>query len=405
MRRMSLILSSASGPAILSGSYANTLTRLFPDIYAALDVISRELVGFLPGLQRNASAERAAVGQTVVYPIMPAVQAFDIVPAMVTPEPPDLVVGNATMTITKAKAVPVGFTGEEQRGLNTGPGYLSVQADWIAQGLRTLVNQMEVDVATEATLNASRAYGTAGTTPFASDNLSDVAQMKKILDDNGAPASGRSLILNTSAGANLRTVKNLTRVNEAGATLTLRQGELLDVFGFSIKESAAVVQFTAGTAAGATTNAAGYAVGATVITIASAGTGVVKSGEVITFAGDTNKYVVASGDSDTSNGGTITLAAPGLRVAIPAAATAITVVASHAANIAFSQNALAIAMRPPAIPVEGDDRIDSMLITDPRSGITFEFSIWPGYRKVRMEIALAWGYKAVKPEHIAMLLG
>jgi hypothetical protein len=62
-------------------------------------------------------------------------------------------------------------------------------------------------------------------------------------------------------------------------------------------------------------------------------------------------------------------------------------------------------MRPPAAPVEGDLALDRMLITDPYSGVTFEFSIWPGYRKVRGEIALAWGQKAVKSNHIALLLG
>ena len=74
----------------------------------------------------------------------------------------------------------------------------------------------------------------------------------------------------------------------------------------------------------ATTNAAGYAVGSTNITLAPAGTGQINAGDIISFSGDTNLYVVQTGDTDVSNGGTIVLQAPGLRVAIPAAATAIT---------------------------------------------------------------------------------
>lgn len=394
-----------AAPAIVHMSaYANTLTRLIPDLYAGLDVVSRELVGFIPSAFRNANAERAAVGQSVVYHITPQRGTFNVTPAMNIPEPADETVGNGTMTITKSQGVEFGWTGEEQRGLNSGPGYLSVQADNFAQALRTLVNAIEVDLAVEAAANASRAYGTAGTTPFAT-TVGESAQIRKILDDNGAPATGRSLVIDTTSGAALRTLSNLTKANEAGTTMTLRDGQLLDLNGLSIKESAAVVNVTAGTAAGATTNAAGYAIGATVIATAAAGTGAILAGDSITFAGDTNKYQVATGFANVAGVGSITIAAPGLRKAIPAAATAITLVASHTANIGFAQGALHLVARAPALPQEGDAAIDRMMITDPRSGMSFEVAIYAGYRKIRAEVVIAWGVKAVKPAFIAMLLG
>lgn len=407
MSKMNQILLARSAPMIghlAAYAHANTLTNLLPDLFAGLDVVSRELVGFIPSVARNATAARAAVGENVRYHVAPAASNGDVAPAMAVPEPTDKTIGSDFITITKARQNSFGFIGEEQRGLNNGPGYLSVQADLFAQGVRALVNEMEADLALAAKLGCSRAYGTAGTTPFAS-GVGDAAQIRKILDDNGAPLTGRSCVISTSTGANLRTNTQLTKANEAGDVMTLRQGELVDLSGISFKESGQAVSHTKGTGASATTNAAGYAVGATVITLAAVGTGTIVAGDVITFAGDTNKYVVASGDADVSNGGTITLAAPGLRQAIPASATAITVGNSYAANVAFTQNALVLATRAPELPQEGDLALDRMMLTDPRSGMTFEVSLYPGYRKIRAEIAAAWGWKVIKPEHMALLLG
>lgn len=389
---------------LMVAAYANTLTSLIPDLYQGLDVVSRELTGFIPSVDRNMSAERAAVGENVLVPITQSGTTADISPAMTVPEPTDRTVDNVAIQITKSKAFNFGLTGEEQRGLNNGIGSRVIEADWFMQGVRALTNEIEQDIANAAYLAASRAYGSAGTTPFAT-NFGELAQVRKILDDNGAPGSERSLVMDTAAGASLRTLGNLTKVNEAGTTMTLRDGELLNIHGFSLKESAQVARPVVGTGASATTNNAGYAVGATTITLASAGTGTILAGDYITFAGDTNKYLVVSGDADVSGGGTITLAAPGLRVAIAASATNITVVARSARNIAFHRNAIQLVTRAPALPNGRDAAIDSMMMTDPRSGLTFEIRVYEGYRKMRAEVGCAWGVKAIKPEHIAGLLG
>lgn len=404
---MNGILLARRAPAIVHMSaYANTITGVIGQLYNGLNTISRELTGFIPSVRRDTGVERAAVGQTVSFPIVAAQTATDIVPAMQVPTPPDNTIGTGLMAITKSRKVAFGWTGEEEKALNNGVGANSIQADWFAEGLRTLVNEIESDLGVVAALNASRAYGTAGTTPFGSGDLTDVAQVRKILDDNGAPLSDRSLIVNTSAGAKLRAIPNLTRVNENGSSMTLRDGVLLDLHGFGIKESAGVNEFTAGTNNGsASTNNAGYAVGATVITLASAGTGTFKQGDVVTIAGDANKYVLASGDADVSNGGTITIAKPGLRKAIAASNTVITTIASHSANVGFSRNALALAMRAPALPNGGDLALDRQTIVDTRSGLVFEVSLYPGYRMIEAEVAAAWGVAAPNPAHIALLLG
>lgn len=300
------------------------------------------------------------------------------------------------------------FTGEEEKGLQFTDGvYGNIVTDVIEQAIRAVINQMESDVYTAAYVGASRAYGTAGTTPFGT-NVGESAQMKKILDDNGAPLGTRSLVIDTTAGASLRTLSQLTKVNEAGSSMTLRDGTLLDLNGFMIKESAQTTAPAVGAMATATSSNAAFTVGQTVIPMATAGTGVVAAGDIITFANDTNKYVVNSvsfAGANPASGDTITIAAPGLRKAQSAATRAITVVAAATRNLAFSRNAILLATRLPARPSGGDLARDVQVVTDSRSGISLEFSMYPQYRQVRYEVAAAWGVTVIKPEHLATLLG
>lgn len=387
---------------------ANTLTNLIPDIYAALDVVSRELVGFIPAVARDSTADRVAANQTVRIPISPSNAAGgDITPAMSLPAASNQTIGNATLTISKNRFFPFSWTGEEQRSVDAGPGYLTLKQDQIAQAIRAAVNEMELDIATAAYKGASRAYGTAATTPFGTaGNYSDAAQVRKILDDNGAPATDRALVLNTAAGANLRGLQG--QVQMTGETSLLRQGILLDIHGMAIRESAQVPTVTAGTMASATSTAAAFTVGQTVIPLATAGTGVVAAGDIVVFANDTNQYVVTSvsfAGANPASGDSITLAAPGLRKAQGAATRTITVTATAARNIAFSRNSILLATRLPAVPTEGDLASDRMTVTDPNSGLTMDFAMYPGYMMNVYHVSVAWGVTVIKPEHCAVLLG
>ena len=385
----------------------NTINNLIPDIYNALDVVSRELTGFIPAVTGDMTFERAAVGQTVRSPVAPAASAGNITPGVTPPDDGDQTIGNVEMTITKARRVPIRWNGEQSRGLdNGGPGRSKIMVDQFAQAMRTLANEVEVDLAA-LHVHASRAYGTAATTPFGTANdYTDASNVLKILKDNGSPLSDNQLVMNTAAGASF--LGKQARVDAAGTDSILRQGVLVDIHGMALRESAQVNTSTAGTMSGGTVKTGGYAVGATVIDLKNAvGTGTVAAGDVITIAGDTNKYVVADAafaGANPATGDTITLAAPGLRQAI-VGEKVITVIAASARNMAFARSAIALATRAPALPAEGDSADDRQIVTDPRSGLSFEVSMYKQYRQVQYEVALAWGVKAVKPEHMALLLG
>lgn len=385
---------------------ANTLTNLIPDIYAALDVVSRELVGFIPAVARDSSADRVAANQTLRIPISPSNAAGgNITPAMSLPSASDQTFTNKTLTITKQRFFPFSWTIEEQKSVNTGAGFLTLQQGQIAQALRAATNEIESDIATAASAGASRAFGTtAGTAPA----LADWSGAKKILDDNGAPLSDRTTVINTTAGAALRNTSNLFKVNEAGDNSLLRNGTLGNLYGFDIRESAQVIAPTAGSMTSATSSSAAFTVGQTVIPLATAGTGVVAAGDIITFANDPNKYVVASvafAGANPASGDTITLAAPGLRMAQGVATRAITVFGTSARNIAFSRNGILLATRLPALDSNGDLASDRMTISDPHSGLSFEFAVYPGFRMNVYHVSICWGVSVIKPEHLAIIIG
>jgi hypothetical protein len=377
----------------------NNIDAIVPDIFEALDVVSRELTGMIPSVTMSSSAARARLNQEILVDISPTITGVDITPAMVAPDPTGLTDTGTPIIITKERAFPFGFNGNDQMGLNTGPGYMNSRAGKIAQAIRGLTNEVEVDLAAlQSTF--SRAYGTPTTTPFGTANdYTDASNVLKILKDNGAPGSDNQLVLNTTAGANF--IGKQSAVNAAGTDSMLRQGVLLDLQGMPLRESAQVVTQTKGTGTSYTSATTGFAIGTTSIPIIT-GSGTVLAGDTVTFAGDTNKYVVTTG---VAAPGTIVLAAPGLRVALAASAVAMTIGATSARNMCFNRSALVLAARLPARPEEGDLAVDVMTITDPRSGLSLEFSMYKGYRKVRYEVALAWGVKNIKPEHTALLLG
>jgi hypothetical protein len=383
------------------------LTTILPIVVQALDVVSRELIGLIPSVNRDPKADRLAKNQTLYSWVVPTIAIADIAPGATVPQPADRTLGNKSISITNFKAAPFYFTGEEENQLNQTGRYGGIIADTIEQAIRTLTNQMESDLCLAAQVGACRAYGTAGTTPFAT-NVGEAAQIRKILDDNGAPQGTRSLVVDTTSGAALRTLANLTKVNESGTNMTLRDGELVNLAGIAIKESAKIVTPAVGAMASATSTSAAFTVGQTVIPLATAGTGVVAAGDIITFANDTNKYVVAAvsfAGANPAAGDTITLALPGLQKAQGVATRAITVVATGPRMVGLSRNAMLLATRLPARPSSGDLATDVAIITDSRSGISVELSMYPQYRQVYYEVAAAWSANVIKAEHLAVLLG
>lgn len=373
------------------------LNDMIPVLYESLDRVSRELTGFIPAVSRDSTADRAAKGQNVRSPIAPAIETEDITPGNDPADSGDHDLDHVDMEITKSKAAPVRWKGEDQRGVAHSGQIDQILTDQFTQAMRALVNEVERDIAGEY-YRASRAYGTAGTTPFGS-SLDAVAEMRKILDDNGAPMDdGRNVVINTSAGVNLRSLANLNQADRAGTDDTLRRGVLLPLFGFDMRESAGIREHSNGSIDSVTVDGS-HEEGATEISVE--GTSIdLKVGDVVEISD--HKYVVAEAISNLSN--KLKIREPGLQEGM-SGGESVSLSDNYAANLAFHRSALHLVTRAPAMPEGGDAADDVMEIEDPQTGLAFQVALYRQYRRIKYEVGLAWGAKGIKPDHMALLLG
>jgi hypothetical protein len=383
---------------------ANVLTDLAADIYKAADIVGREQVGFIPSVTINAGSERAAFGDTVRshFTRKPTLNT-SYTPSMTIPEGDDQTVDNKTMTIDQVANVQIPWTGEDIRHVNNGSGFETIYGDQIAQAMRTITNAIEAHVGTKVYQGASRAIGAAGTTPFGS-NFDVVAEARQVLVDNGAPMDGQvSMVLSTTAGTKLRNLAQLQKANEAGGDTLLRQGTLLDLQGIMLKESAGVASHVKGAGTGYDA-AGGEPIGETTIALdgGTVNTTGIKAGDVVTFAGDSNNYIVGTGLTATT--GNIVLNPTGL-VETLADTVEMTIGDSFTANAVFHRAAVELVARAPEQPFGGDAAVDRMTVQDPFSGLIYEIAVYKGYGKTMIDVTTFYAAKVWKGDFAAVLMG
>jgi hypothetical protein len=358
----------------------------------------------------NFDDKGVAIGDSVTVPIAPAATTGTYSPAMTASAGTDKIADSTTVTISANKVVSWHLTGEQQRSLQNGASDKDWVKQMIAQGMRALRNDAETDLCSAIYKGASKAYGTAGTTPFAT-TIDEIPNIYKILKDNGAPMSDLQMIINTSAGLNARKLGIIQQADQAGSDAERRSGNFLKQFGFSIKESAGIASHTKGTATGFQIVAAGEAAGQTTLSFDGSDSGTIIAGDVLTIGTgggsgtgtdyDT-KYVI--NDPSTLTGaasGNVIIGRPGLKVARVNDDEGV-LGSSYTANLAFERSAVVGIMRPPLIPAS--PLIKQMMISDDM-GMTYLMVEIVGDGMITWRLHLAYGFKVVNSEFCVNLLG
>jgi hypothetical protein len=379
---------------------ANTLTALEPILFSAAQEVSAEPFGAVDAINTNFDSRGVAIGDAVKVPVAPTRAATDFVPGVAAAQGADATASEVTVEITKSRKTTMYLTGEQMRSLDNG----ATSAEWIrqmvAQMMRTLRNEAERDCVNAIKVGASRATGTAGTNPFASA-LTPLADVRKILRDNGAPMADLQFVGDTTSEANLLKLGVVLDAGIAGSDEERRSGILRRQYGFNMRTSAGIDLHTKGAGTGYLINGA-TAVGATTLAVdgGTVNTTGIKAGDIVTLAADTdNKYVVNTGL--TAVAGNIVIGRPGGRIIFPDN-NALTIGNDYTPNLAFERSAIVGVMRPPVMPA--NPTISQTLISDAQ-GMTYLLLDIAQYGQRTWELHLAWGFKAVQPEHIATLLG
>jgi P22 coat protein - gene protein 5 len=370
--------------------------------FASARVIPIELTGFLGHISRDFRGDKVQKGGKVDVTVIPRMTTSSTpAPSMSFTAGADR---NAMLTqfqLNQTSQASWSLNADEQRLLENSTQAQETFRQTLEQGWRTIRNDIEAYLALRAKNAASRAIGTAGNNPFAT-NFDLIADAKMLLDNNGA-AGRRAIIMNTTAENGLSKQSALYKVNEAGNSDLLREGVLGRLLQFDLRSSAGVVSHTKGTMTGALVNSATLPVGTTIIpydTGTTGATGIV-TGDVIAFAGDSNKYVVATGPGASATGNII-LQEPGLLNAL-ADNTAITVENNYSANIALTDNAMMAVVRPEYGLPGGNAQ--HAVIADEKTGLACTLTQAVGDRMVSYYMRVVYDAFAPNPYGICTIRG
>jgi hypothetical protein len=346
---------------------SNNLDAIVPRILSAgLQALTANVV--MPGLVRRDFDPLASLkGKTIDVPIPSGMGvADDVLPSNIPAVGQDLTPTYRQIKLDQWKKQEFSISDAEE--LQITQGYLPSQ---VTEAAKSLANAIDL-----ACLGQFKAFygkaGRAGVTPFRADvgtgveyGLGASQEARKVLNKQLAPNDGmRRIVLDVDAEANASVLPAFANFYQSGDSNVITTGNLGMKQGFNWFLDQNVPTHTV-TQTGTPTVGVLALAGSYALTVAGV-TGTAKIGDLFSIAGDSQSYVITNVVSPTSWEIAPQLALPAL------ANAAITVVPSHVANLAFHQDAIALALRPIADST-GPGFMETY--TDPKTGISLRLEI------------------------------
>lgn len=392
---------------------ANTLTAIMPKILAKALLVLRERAVMPRLVNSDYSTDASKKGSTIDVSIPSAVTTSDVAPAEIPPAGTNTVTATVQIVLNQWKQNDAIFLTDkdfqeiEERDIL--PGQLN-------EAIRALANDVNDHIMAEYK-GIYGTYGATTTIPFNSDDkVAHATQPRKILNQQLCPRDDRRMVMNFDAEASALALSEFADAEKTLSNRVKIEGEIGRMYGMDMVADDKVPTHTAGVFAGdpVTGTPAGSAGGAGDILVNlvcdADDTIAYLKGDIITFAGDTQTYVLLADITIGNSANANASISPPLVVA-QSGAEAITMTngsgLDYTVNLAFHRDAFAFATRPlmadpPGMSLGGSNVIS---MQDPVTGLVLRLEVSRQHKQIAWEFDILWGSKLVRPELACRVVG
>ena len=384
---------------------ANTLTVLIPKILAGVVQTLRQNAVTPTLVNRAYSLAPSQKGSSITIPIGVAQTASDVTPSNSFPSNTDSTPTSVTLSLSKWKYTKFYLSDQDMTRIDAERNFIPAQ---LSEAVKALANQVDSDLLGEYK-GVYSAAGTAGTTPFASDATAWTTGARKLLNETLAPVNGRKVVLDPDAEANAINLQAFQSAAWRGSETTIREGEIGRVLGADWYMNQNIPSHTKGTLTASANIAVdgAHSAGVSSVTLkdsaATSLTGTLVEGDIITFAGDSQQYVITADATAASNSITASIS-PTLQEAL-SGDEVVTLVDSHTVNLAFHPNAFAFASAPLQDAVIEGLGQEFGVVQDPISGLVFRVTVARQFMQTSWYLDVLYGVKLVRAELAARIMG
>jgi hypothetical protein len=383
---------------------ANALDIIVPQILAQGLAVLRENIVMPFLVNRGYSAEAAQRGDTVTIPVPSAMTAQDVTASAIKDMTDPQFASPTSVTIPMDQWKKADFAMTDKDLVEIQEGYLPLQAE---SAVKALANKVDQDLLgmIDGLYGYSGALGGAG---IGINNLSDVVEARKVLNEQLAPMDPRYMVVGPQGEAEMLSIQAFHDASFGVGGEAILEGRLTRRLGFGIAMDQNVGTQTVGSmsqtlqmdsAASTTLNP--------VKTAAQESTNITQvgpvPGDIIEFATVDGTYVVTSVSGDFNDGSGVINFEPGLPdgVTLADAVTTypdgIVAATTYEANMAFHRDFAAFVTRPLAAGAEGLGTVVRS-ISDPESRLTLRLEISRENKQTRWCWDILYGFALIRRE-------